>query len=80
MTEIKPDVIRDCKGMSCPLPVLHTKKAIDKMEVGQILKMETLDPASWGDLQAWVQRTGNEMVDMKREEGGVHTYYIKKLR
>jgi TusA-related sulfurtransferase len=29
----------DCSGLSCPMPVLKTKKAIDGLQVGQVLKM-----------------------------------------
>jgi hypothetical protein len=29
MTEIKPDVTLDCKGMNCPMPVLNTKKIVN---------------------------------------------------
>ena len=29
----------NCEGLNCPLPILKTKKAIDSMSSGQILKM-----------------------------------------
>lgn len=77
MIEIKPDLTLDCKGMNCPMPVINTKKTVDKMVAGQILRMEATDKGSWNDIQAWAKRTGNEIVEMK-QDGGVYIFYIKK--
>ena len=43
----------DCSGLNCPLPILKTKKAVDKLESGQILKMVSTDPGSCNDVEAW---------------------------
>ena len=44
MSELHEDHELDCKGLNCPLPILKTKKAIDGMAGGQILKMIATDP------------------------------------
>lgn len=67
----------DCKGLSCPEPILHTKMAINEMTSGQILEMVATDPGSVSDMDAWARRTGNEIVD-KSEESGTFRYLIKK--
>ena len=46
MTDYQEDSLMDCSGMNCPLPVLKTKKAIDGMNSGEILKMISTDPGS----------------------------------
>ena len=75
--EIKFDQILDAKGLSCPLPILKTKKAFEALSKDQILKVETTDPGSKNDMASWAKRTGNEIV--KVEEGaGSFTFYIKK--
>ncbi len=71
------DEILDCKGLNCPLPVLQTKKTMDKMSSGQILEMLSTDPGSKNDITAWAKRTGNELVNIA-EEGGVFKFYLKK--
>ena len=48
----------DCRGMNCPLPILKTKKAIEKLQTGQVLKMTATDPGSANDMAAWSARTG----------------------
>lgn len=75
--EIKVDQVLDAKGLSCPLPILKTKKAVDALTKDQVLKVETTDPGSKNDMASWAKRTGNEV--MKVEEGsGTFTFYIKK--
>jgi tRNA 2-thiouridine synthesizing protein A len=75
--EIKFDQLLDAKGLSCPLPILKTKKAVETLTRDQVLKVETTDPGSKNDMASWAKRTGNEIV--KVEEGsGIFTFYIQK--
>jgi tRNA 2-thiouridine synthesizing protein A len=69
----------DCKGLSCPLPILKTKKAIDKMEIGQVLKMVATDAGSVPDVTAWTAKTSHQLLGHE-EDGGVFTFYIKKAK
>lgn len=67
----------NCEGLNCPLPILKTKKTIDSMQSGEILKMTATDPGSVNDMASWAKRTGNEIVG-HTEAGGVHSFFIKK--
>ncbi|MDP6967024.1 MAG: sulfurtransferase TusA family protein, partial [Candidatus Marinimicrobia bacterium] len=60
MTEFHEDQELDCKGMNCPLPILKTKKTMDGMNSGEILKMVATDPGSINDVNAFTKRTGHE--------------------
>ena len=71
------DTELNCEGLNCPLPILKTKKAIDGMTSGQLLKMSATDPGSVNDMDSWSKRTGNELVS-HAEDSGVHTFIIKK--
>ncbi|HJM82135.1 MAG TPA: sulfurtransferase TusA family protein [Nitrospinota bacterium] len=71
------DKILDCKGLSCPEPVLRTKMAINELEAGQILEMSATDSGSANDIAAWAKRTGNELLESS-EADGVYTFTIKK--
>jgi len=75
--DIKFDQLLDAKGLSCPLPILKTKKAIDALAKDQVLKVETTDPGSKNDMASWSKRTGNEIVKVD-EVPGTFTFYIKK--
>jgi tRNA 2-thiouridine synthesizing protein A len=77
MSDIKFDQLLDAKGMSCPLPILKTKKAVESLSKGQVLKVETTDPGSKNDMASWAKRTGNEIL--KVEEGsGAFIFFIRK--
>jgi TusA-related sulfurtransferase len=54
----------DCKNRMCPVPLVELSKAMKKMEIGQIFEMEVTDPAFTRDLQAWIRRTGNELISL----------------
>ena len=67
----------DASGMSCPLPVVKTKKALADMESGQVLKMISTDCGSVKDMQAFADQTGHTLL-ASIEEGGKYIFYIKK--
>ena len=77
MNDMVHEQALDCKGLNCPLPILKTKKQIDTMQSGQVLKMEATDPGSVNDVNAWTRRTRNELVTHS-EEGGIYIFYIEK--
>lgn len=76
-SNIKVDQTLDAKGMSCPLPILKTKKAVEALSKDQVLKVETTDAGSKSDMASWAKRTGNELLQVD-EGGGTFTFYIKK--
>ena len=78
MNEMVHEQALDCKGLNCPLPILKTKKQMDAMESGQVLKMAATAPGSVNDVNAWTRRTGNEL-GTHSEEGGLYIFYIKKV-
>ncbi|MBG56299.1 MAG: hypothetical protein CL935_04120 [Deltaproteobacteria bacterium] len=77
MSEITFDTELDCRGLNCPIPILKTKKAVDALNTGQILKMLSTDPGSVNDVQSWSKRTENMLLD-HTEDGGVYSFLIQK--
>jgi tRNA 2-thiouridine synthesizing protein A len=61
-TDIPHDFELDARGLNCPLPILRTKKALNGMGSGQILKILATDPGSVRDFQAFSKQTGNELL------------------
>ena len=74
---VTPDQVLDCSGLSCPMPILKTKKAVDSLQTGQVLKMVATDPGSTSDIQAWTKKTGNELVSSEKD-GDKFIFFIKK--
>ncbi len=67
----------DASGLSCPLPILKTKKALADMASGQVLKVLSTDSGSVKDMQAFADQTGNSLLSSE-ESGGKFTFYMKK--
>jgi tRNA 2-thiouridine synthesizing protein A len=76
---VNADQVLDCSGLACPMPILKTKKAIDGLTIGQILKMIATDPGSISDMNAWTQKTGHELV-ASEQAGDKFIFYIKKTK
>jgi tRNA 2-thiouridine synthesizing protein A len=77
MTDITPDSTLDAKGLSCPMPLLKTKKEIGKLSSGQILEVLGTDPGSRNDLPGWCEKSGHTFLGEKEGDGFFH-FYIKK--
>jgi tRNA 2-thiouridine synthesizing protein A len=75
----KPDLILDCKGLLCPMPVIKIAKAIKTIAVGQVLEMQATDPGSRPDMEAWTKQTGHELV-ASHEGNGVFTFYVRRTK
>jgi tRNA 2-thiouridine synthesizing protein A len=69
----------DCVGLYCPMPIALTKEEIDKIEIGQVLKVEADDPAAEEDIKRWAKRTGHEIVKFTKE-GALLTFFIKRKK
>ena len=76
---VAADQTLDCSGLACPMPILKTKKAIDSLQIGQVLKMIATDPGSTSDMQAWTQKTGHELVGSE-QNGGKFVFFIRKCK
>jgi tRNA 2-thiouridine synthesizing protein A len=67
----------DARGLSCPLPILKTKKSLAEIASGQVLKVVATDPGSIKDMQAFANQTGNELLS-STEENKTYVFYMKK--
>ena len=68
----------DARGLNCPLPILRTKKALNDMASGQILRILATDPASVRDFQAFARQTGNELVEHGERDGAF--FFVMKRK
>ncbi len=61
-TQIRFDRELDARGLNCPLPILRTKKTLNDMTSGQVLKVVATDPGSVRDFQAFCKQTGHQLM------------------
>ena len=75
----KPDRELDCLGLYCPEPVFRTRQEIDKLAVDQVLEVIADDPATEGDIKRLVQRLGQQLLELRKENNRFH-FLIKKVK
>ena len=68
----------DSRGTKCPMPVLKTKKALAKMQAGEVLMVLATDPASVADLAQFAQQTGHKILAQEQVGDEWHHYIEHK--
>ena len=68
----------DARGLSCPLPIVKTKKSLNDMASGQVLKVTSTDSGSVKDMQAFANQTGNMLLESTQENGAFVFFMQKK--
>jgi tRNA 2-thiouridine synthesizing protein A len=74
-----PNVDRevDARGLNCPLPVLRTKKTLNDMKSGEVVRIVATDPGSVRDFEAFSRQTGNVLLE-HGETGGTFWFLLKR--
>ena len=67
----------DVKGLTCPLPILRTKKALADMASGEVLRILATDTGSLKDFPAFAKQTGNALL-AHSEANGVYEFFLKR--
>jgi tRNA 2-thiouridine synthesizing protein A len=63
------DKVLDAKGLSCPLPILKSKKALQNVAPGGTLEVLATDPGSVADFAAFCRMTGHELLESESADG-----------
>ena len=69
----------DVRGLYCPEPVFRTKIEIERLTIGDKLKVLSDDPESEEDISRWVKRTGHELISIKKREKDLE-FLIRKSK
>ena len=77
MILLESDKEIDCIGIFCPEPIFRTRRALDELEKGQVLKVTADDPAAEEDLKRLAKRLEFEVLEITHD-GDEVTFYIKK--
>lgn len=57
----------DLRGLKCPLPVLHLRRALGRVRPGAILEVRCTDPLAGLDIPNLVRETGDVLVATLRQ-------------
>ncbi len=77
MSDLLFDVELDARQLSCPLPILRTKKSLAQMAAGQVLKVRATDKKSPDDFVAFCTQTGNELLS-STQENNEFIFYVRR--
>jgi tRNA 2-thiouridine synthesizing protein A len=69
----------DVRGLYCPEPVFRTKMEMERLSIGGMIKIVADDPESEEDISMWVQRSGHELVSIKKDSKDLE-FLIKKAK
>ena len=67
----------DARGLSCPLPLLKAKQALNSVDQGSVVEVVSDDPASERDFNVFSKQSGNELLLVQNLDN-VFTFRIKK--
>jgi tRNA 2-thiouridine synthesizing protein A len=73
-----PDLTIDIQGLTCPMPILKTKKALSGLPPGAVLEVLADDPAAPEDLGSFCRMTGHTLLD-QTAEGRKLRFFIQRL-
>lgn len=73
------DIRLDACGLSCPLPLLKAKQALNGMDPGLVLEVICTDAGSVRDFQVFSEQSGNEILQ-SLEKDGQYCYWLKKCQ
>jgi tRNA 2-thiouridine synthesizing protein A len=76
--EIKCDAEVDASGLTCPLPLLKAKLALNGMAAGAVLKVIATDAGSQRDFRTFAKLSGNALLG-EVTEAGTYTYWLRKI-
>jgi tRNA 2-thiouridine synthesizing protein A len=71
----EPELELDCRGMLCPLPVIHLGKRYAEVPVGSVISVLADDVAARTDIPAWCRMRGQEYLG----EDGPQRYLVRRV-
>ena len=75
MTDV--DEKLDASGLTCPLPLLKAKQALNAMTSGLVLEVTCTDPSSVRDFEVFSKQSGNTLLKSEQADGQ-YSYWLRK--
>lgn len=67
----------DVRGLTCPLPILRTKKTLADLPAGAVLRVLATDPGSVQDFPLFARQTGNVLI-YESTKDGVFIFHLRR--
>jgi tRNA 2-thiouridine synthesizing protein A len=66
------ETVLDTRGLSCPLPVLRARKAMQRLASGALLRVLATDPGTIKDFEAFCRASGHQLVESRTQDDEFH--------
>ena len=66
------------EGMLCPMPLLQVQKALQQLQVGDVLEVIASDPGTMYDIPVWCRQNEHEVIVAEEREGKFY-FTIRKM-
>lgn len=75
MSEVVKEV--DATGLSCPMPLLKAKQALNSVDSGDQIKVVSTDQGSWRDFHVFAEQSGHKLI-RSTADNDIYTYWLQK--
>lgn len=65
----------DCRGLSCPMPIVKISRAMKELAPGDLLTVTASDPAFGADIEAWTRKMNHQIVSFS-DASGIQTAVV----
>lgn len=62
------DISVDVRGENCPVPLIETRKALRKANIGDIIEILGTHPASKKEIPMAIRNLGLKLLELKEED------------
>ena len=73
------ETILDCLGEACPVPLVKTQKAMEKLAVGDVLIVQVDHSCAMKNVPEWARKDGHN-VEIEEVEDGEWEIIIEKAK
>lgn len=67
----------DASGLTCPMPLLKAKQALNRLAPGSVLEVRATDPGSERDFEVFARQSGHDLLQSRREDD-CFIYLVRK--
>ncbi len=67
----------DACGLQCPMPLLHAKRALNRMQSGDCLRVLATDQGSVRDFRVFAEQSGHTLLATE-ERAGIYIHLLQK--
>lgn len=79
MTDVRSaDIVKDCRGVGCPMNLVYAKVELAKIQSGQLLELILDDGAPVNNVPGSVKKEGHKVLELNRLEDGAWMVLIEK--